>query len=97
MTDLAKKEQERRRAILIVIKNAIQKMIEDGWHVLKAEDGNYINIRNLYDDLENFLYGTDIVWLPYLVSIEEVEYYQRVYRWVKKLYDKRFEIMLADN
>ena len=67
--------QRQRRAILIVVKNGFQKLIE-GWR---------LELKPIYDDLQNFLYGTDrFTWEPYMVSVEELEYYQRVYREVIK-------------
>ena len=67
--------QQERRAILIVVKNGFQKLIE-GWR---------FDLKPIYDDLQNFLYGKDMfTWEPYMVSVEELEYYQRVYREVIK-------------
>lgn len=67
--------QQERRAILIVVKNGFQKLIE-GWR---------LELRPIYDDLQNFLYGKDMfTWEPYMVSVEELEYYQRLYREVIK-------------
>lgn len=69
------KVQSQRRAILIVVKNGFQKLIE-GWR---------LELKPIYDDLQNFLYGTDrFIWEPYMVSVEELEYYQRIYREVIK-------------
>lgn len=63
--------QQERRAILIVVKNGFQKLIE-GWR---------FDLKPIYDDLQNFLYGKDMfTWEPYMVSVEELEYYQRLYR-----------------
>lgn len=63
--------QQERRAILILVKNGFQKLIE-GWR---------FDLKPIYDDLQNFLYGKDMfTWEPYMVSVEELEYYQRVYR-----------------
>lgn len=63
--------QQERRAILIVVKNGFQKLIE-GWR---------FDLKPIYDDLQNFLYGKDMfTWEPYMVSVEELEYYQRIYR-----------------
>lgn len=65
------KVQSQRRAILIVVKNGFQKLIE-GWR---------LELKPIYDDLQNFLYGTSpFTWEPYMVSVEELEYYQRIYR-----------------
>lgn len=65
------KVQSQRRAILIVVKNGFQKLIE-GWR---------LELKPIYDDLQNFLYGKDMfTWEPYMVSVEELEYYQRIYR-----------------
>ena len=69
------KVQSQRRAILIVVKNGFQKLIE-GWR---------LELKPIYDDLQNFLYGADrFTWEPYMVSVEELEYYQRIYREVIK-------------
>lgn len=66
-----KQEQNERRAILILVKNGFQKLIE-GWRR---------EFMPIYEDLQNFLYGTDpFTQWPYMVSVEELEYYQRVYR-----------------
>ena len=65
------KVQSQRRAILILVKNGFQKLIEWWRNELKP----------IYDDLQNFLYGKDMfTGLPYMVSVEELEYYQRLYR-----------------
>lgn len=69
------KVQSQRRAILILVKNGFQKLIE-GWR---------LELKPIYDDLQNFLYGTDpFTQWPYMVSVEELEYYQRLYREVIK-------------
>lgn len=66
-----KQVQNERRAILIVVKNGFQKLIE----------GGRLELKPIYDDLQNFLYGKSIfTWEPYMVSVEELEYYQRLYR-----------------
>lgn len=63
--------QKERRAILILVKNGFQKLIE-GWR---------LDLKPVYDDLQNFLYGTDpFTRWPYMVSVEELEYYQELYR-----------------
>lgn len=63
--------QNERRAILILVKNGFQKLIE-GWRR---------EFMPIYKDLDNFLYGKDMfTWEPYMVSVEELEYYQRAYR-----------------
>ena len=70
-----KQVQSERRAILILVKNWFQKLIE-GWR---------LELKPIYDDLQNFLYGKDMfTWEPYLVSVEEIEHYQRLYREVIK-------------
>jgi hypothetical protein len=70
-----KQVQNERRAILILVKNGFQKLIE-GWRR---------EFMPIYEDLQNFLYGTDrFTWEPYMVSVEELEYYQRIYREVIK-------------
>lgn len=77
---LAKKEQLRRRTILIGVKNLVEKMILNWRTIWKTSDWRFIDLKALYDDLQNFLYWTDFCWEPYLVSIEEVEYYVNLYR-----------------
>ena len=63
--------QQERRAILILVKNGFQKLIES-WRR---------EFMPIYEDLQNFLYGKDMfTWEPYMVSVEELEYYQRLYR-----------------
>lgn len=63
--------QQERIAILILVKNWFQKLIES-WRR---------EFMPIYEDLQNFLYGKDMfIWEPYMVSVEELEYYQRLYR-----------------
>lgn len=70
-----KQVQNERRAILILVKNGFQKLIE-GWRR---------EFMPIYNDLQNFLYGTDpFTQWPYMVSVEELEYYQRLYKEVIK-------------
>lgn len=89
---LAQKEQARRRAILIVIKNFFQKEIESWNTIERRNDWSFINLKAIYDDLQNFLYWTDrFTWEPYLLSIEEVEYYQRLLRETKKAKEEWYE------
>lgn len=89
MTTPAEKEQQRRRTILIGVKNLFQKKIENWSTIWKRADWSYIKLIDVYNDLENFLYGKDIIWLPYLVSIEELDYYVNLYREIDKN-DKKF-------
>ena len=63
--------QQERRAILILVKNGFQKLIES-WRR---------EFMPIYEDLQNFLYGKDMfTWEPYMVSVEELEHYQKLYR-----------------
>ena len=96
MTNLAKREQEKRRTILILIKNQIQEKLEHWETLWKRSDWSFIKLKDLYDDLQNFLYG-EFCWEPYLVSIEEVDYYVNLYREIKKSDEERLKNYLANN
>lgn len=93
----AQKEQEKRRAILILIKNEFQKMIESWSSIEKREDWSYINLKSIYDDLQNFLYWKDFLGEPYLVSIEEIEYYRKLLKETKKARADRIKNRFANN
>lgn len=93
---LAKKEQERRRTILIGVKNLVQKAIEEWRYVGKTSDWRYVYLKDLYDDLQNFLYWTDFMWEPYLVSIEEVDYYVNLWRDMNGTFKKDLKKMLEE-
>jgi len=93
---LAKKEQEKRRTILIVVKNLIWDKIVAWRTVCKMSDWRFVNLKSLYDDLENFLYWTDFCWEPYLVSVEEVDYYVNIYRDISKTMNKELQRLLEE-
>lgn len=92
----AKKEQLRRRTILIWVKNLIEKKIVSWRTIWRKSDWSYVNLKALYDDLQNFLYWTDFCWEPYLVSVEEVDYYVNLYRDMNKTMEEDLKKLLEE-
>lgn len=80
----AQKEQQKRRTILIAVKNLFAKKIENGSTIGKTSNWNYVNLKDVYEDLHNFLYWKDFTGQPYLISVEEVEHYVNLYREIDK-------------
>ena len=93
----AQKEQQRRRTILIAVKNLFAKKIENWSTIGKRADGSFINNKDVYEDLQNFLYWKDFTGEPYLISAEEVDHYVNLYREIDKSDKERFNNWFKNN